>query len=177
MSQIFILGYGYGVWRHFQQYFSYIVSVSFIGEGNQRNRRKPPTGRKSLTNVMTYVLSSTPRHAKSITLKIKRTVSLEWFIVLGGGGDLRTVIKVSVYIYVGCLMHNIGLCILFCQPYFFHSMTSPLHYLSFKFSIHGNWIPTKRKYKPHLSIVNTTFSYHVSLFFCTNQTLTHDGFT
>ena len=110
------------------------------------------------------VLSSTPRHAKSIKLKIKRTVSLEWLIVLGGGGNLRTVIKVSVYICVGCLMHNIGLCILFCQPYFFHSMTSPLHYLSFEFSIHGNWIPTKRKYKPHLSIVNTTFSYHVSRF-------------
>jgi hypothetical protein len=24
-----------GVWRHFQQYFSYIVAVSFIGGGNR----------------------------------------------------------------------------------------------------------------------------------------------
>jgi len=34
--------------RHFQQYFSYIVMGSFIGGGNQRTRRKPPTCRKSL---------------------------------------------------------------------------------------------------------------------------------
>jgi hypothetical protein len=32
-------------------FFSYIVVVSFIGEGN---RRKPPTRRKSLTNFITY---------------------------------------------------------------------------------------------------------------------------
>jgi len=34
----------YGVFRHFQQYFSYIAAVSFIGGGN---RRKP------LTNFIT----------------------------------------------------------------------------------------------------------------------------
>ena len=32
------------------QYFSYILVVSFIGEGN---RRKPPTCRSSLTNFIT----------------------------------------------------------------------------------------------------------------------------
>jgi len=37
-----------GVKRHFQQYFSYIVAVSFIGGGNWRTWRKPPTCRKSL---------------------------------------------------------------------------------------------------------------------------------
>ena len=42
-----------GVKRHFQQYFSYIVVVSFIGGGNWRNRRKPLTCRKSLTNFIT----------------------------------------------------------------------------------------------------------------------------
>ena len=36
---------------HIQQYFSYIVVVSFIGGGNQRTRRKPPTCRKSLTTL------------------------------------------------------------------------------------------------------------------------------
>jgi hypothetical protein len=36
-------GLTYGVKHHFQQYFSYIVAVSFIGEGNQRSRTKPPT--------------------------------------------------------------------------------------------------------------------------------------
>jgi hypothetical protein len=30
-----------GVYRHFHQYFSYIVAVSFIGGGNQSTRRKP----------------------------------------------------------------------------------------------------------------------------------------
>jgi len=29
-----------GVKRHFQQYFSYIVAVSFIGGGNRRTQRK-----------------------------------------------------------------------------------------------------------------------------------------
>ena len=42
-----------GIKRHFQQYFSYIVAVSFIGGGNRRTRRKPPTCRKSLTNFIT----------------------------------------------------------------------------------------------------------------------------
>ena len=42
-----------GVWRHFQQYFCCIVSVSFIGGGNRRTRRKPPTCRKALTNFIT----------------------------------------------------------------------------------------------------------------------------
>jgi len=37
-----------GVWRHFQQYFSYIKAISFIGGGTRRTRRKPPTCRKSL---------------------------------------------------------------------------------------------------------------------------------
>jgi hypothetical protein len=32
----------------------YIVAVSFIGGGNWRIRRKPPTSRKSLTNIITY---------------------------------------------------------------------------------------------------------------------------
>jgi hypothetical protein len=42
-----------GVLRHFQQYFSYIVAVSFIGGKNRRTRRKPLTSRKSLTNFIT----------------------------------------------------------------------------------------------------------------------------
>jgi len=32
--------------------FSYIVAVSFIGGGNRKTRRKPPTCRKSLTNFI-----------------------------------------------------------------------------------------------------------------------------
>jgi len=40
-----------GVLRHFQQYFIYIVAVSFIGGGNRRTWRKPPTCRKSLKTL------------------------------------------------------------------------------------------------------------------------------
>ena len=32
---------GYAAQRHFQQYFSYIVAVSFIGGGNRNTCRKP----------------------------------------------------------------------------------------------------------------------------------------
>jgi hypothetical protein len=38
--------------RHFKQYFSYIVAVSFIG-GNRSTRRTPPTCRKSLLSFIT----------------------------------------------------------------------------------------------------------------------------
>ena len=48
----------YGVYRHFQQYFSYIIAVSFIGGGNRSNRRKPPICRKSQTLSHNVVLSS-----------------------------------------------------------------------------------------------------------------------
>ena len=37
----------------FNNYFSYIVAVSFIGGGNQSTWRKTPTCRKSLTNFIT----------------------------------------------------------------------------------------------------------------------------
>jgi hypothetical protein len=46
-------GLVYGVYRHFQQYFSYIMAVSFIGGGNWSTQRKPPTCRKSLTDFIT----------------------------------------------------------------------------------------------------------------------------
>ena len=47
---------GFGVERHFQQYFSYIVVVSFIGGENWSTWRKPPSYRNSPTNwhIMLY---------------------------------------------------------------------------------------------------------------------------
>ena len=47
IRHLWLYGQGYGVYCHFQQYFSYIVAVSFIDGGNWR---KPPTCRKLLTN-------------------------------------------------------------------------------------------------------------------------------
>jgi len=44
---------GNGVERHFQQYVSYIVAISFIGGGHRSTQRNPQTCRKSLTNFIT----------------------------------------------------------------------------------------------------------------------------
>jgi len=38
-------GWMYSVLRHFQQYFSYIVAISFICGGNRNIQRKSPTYR------------------------------------------------------------------------------------------------------------------------------------
>jgi hypothetical protein len=48
-----IKGYGYGIWRHFQQYFSYIMKGSFIGRGNRSTQRNLLTCHKSLTPFIT----------------------------------------------------------------------------------------------------------------------------
>jgi hypothetical protein len=52
MIQYIEKGGGGGVFN-FQQFFSYIVAVSFIGGGNQSEWGKPPTFCKSLTNFIT----------------------------------------------------------------------------------------------------------------------------
>ena len=36
---LLVLGLVYGLLRHFKQYFSYFVAVSFIGGGNRSTRR------------------------------------------------------------------------------------------------------------------------------------------
>ena len=58
MNFVIEWGWGYGVLRHFQQYFSYIVVVSFIGVGNWSTQRKSPTCCKSLTNLSHKVVSN-----------------------------------------------------------------------------------------------------------------------
>jgi hypothetical protein len=45
----------YGLWCHLKQYFSYIVTVSFLGGGNRSTQRKPPT------KLSHNVVSSTTR--------------------------------------------------------------------------------------------------------------------
>ena len=46
-------GRGYGVEYHFQQYFIYVVAVSFVGEETWGIRRKPLNCCKSQTNFIT----------------------------------------------------------------------------------------------------------------------------
>jgi hypothetical protein len=70
------VGYGYDVLRHIQQYFSYIVAVSFIDGENRSTRRKLPTCSKSLTTLSHNVVSSTPRLSgvELSTLVVIRTI-------------------------------------------------------------------------------------------------------
>ena len=42
--------------RHFQQYFSYIVAVSFIGGGNRSTGRKPPTCLSQVTDILYHIM-------------------------------------------------------------------------------------------------------------------------
>ena len=51
-------GYGYCVYRHFQQYSSYIVTFSFIGGGKQSTRRKPLTCSSHRQTLSNNVVSS-----------------------------------------------------------------------------------------------------------------------
>jgi hypothetical protein len=44
-------GLVYGDWRRFQQYFSYVVSVSFMGVGNRR--KTTYMSRVTVTNLFT----------------------------------------------------------------------------------------------------------------------------
>jgi hypothetical protein len=43
----------FGVERHFQQYFSYIMATSFSGGRSRSTRREPPTMGKQLVNFIT----------------------------------------------------------------------------------------------------------------------------
>ena len=51
-----------GVWCHFQQYFSYIVAISFIDVGNRRPRRKPQTIANHWLTLSDNVVLSIPPH-------------------------------------------------------------------------------------------------------------------
>jgi len=57
---------------HIQQYFSYIVVVSFIDGGNQCNREKRSTSNEVTDNLSRKVVLSTPRHRGNQTLLLKR---------------------------------------------------------------------------------------------------------
>ena len=61
MHRLRFNGNGYGDKHYFQQYFSYPVAVSFIGEGNRSTLKKPPpTAISHLQTFLHTVVSSTP---------------------------------------------------------------------------------------------------------------------
>ena len=59
------LVYVYGAECHFQQYFSYIVAISFIGGRNRSTQRKPMTYQSHWQTLSHNVVSSTP-HLRGI---------------------------------------------------------------------------------------------------------------
>jgi len=61
-----MMGSGYDVERHFQQYFSYIIVVSLTGGGNRSTRINLPTSRKSLKTLSHNVVSRTPCHYRDL---------------------------------------------------------------------------------------------------------------
>ena len=56
----------YGVQRHFLQYLSYIVTVSFVCGANRRTRRKPPTWQTLSYNVVQSDLRLLTRYFKTL---------------------------------------------------------------------------------------------------------------
>jgi hypothetical protein len=46
LTNCYLLNLNFGVKRHFQQYFSYIMATSFIGGKSRSTGRKPPTMNK-----------------------------------------------------------------------------------------------------------------------------------
>jgi hypothetical protein len=52
-SGFYQVGVGVMAFNEFQQYFSYIIAVSFISGRNWSTRRKPPACRKPSTNFIT----------------------------------------------------------------------------------------------------------------------------
>ena len=62
-----IEGEGCSVLRHFQQYFSYIVAVIFVGAGNRSTRNKTHRPVASHWQTLSHnVVSSTPRHERDV---------------------------------------------------------------------------------------------------------------
>ena len=62
---LFVVVKVYGNKRHFQQYFIYIMAVSFIGGGNRSTRRKLPTCRKCKEHTIRFLQP----HTRTITMQ------------------------------------------------------------------------------------------------------------
>jgi hypothetical protein len=66
-------GGGYGIYRHFQQYFNYIVAVSFIGGGTRSTPR--------LSGIQVDVASDTWNQSECVLQKhvfYRKNVTKKW---------------------------------------------------------------------------------------------------
>ena len=84
---------GYGAKCHFQQYFSYIMAVSFIGGENRSMQRKPLTCRKSLTNFITWCCMEYPSPST-------------WFELTTLGTDCTDICKSNDQMIMTMMAHN-----------------------------------------------------------------------
>jgi hypothetical protein len=94
-------GKDYGVLTHFQQYFSYIVVISFIGGGNPK---------KTTDNSLTYkhnVVSSTPCNERDSNLQLHWWYALIIQVVVN-----PTIIRsrlcmiISLYWFCSCCLYS-----------------------------------------------------------------------
>jgi hypothetical protein len=122
-----------GVWRHFQQYFSYIVAVSFIGGGNRRTRRKPVASHwQTLSNnavclalimIITHKISG-DRHwlqfnskwANFLLHHDKPTnyISMKWLMIYSTRGGGQSSQHISLFLLLIFLALWIKICKCFC---------------------------------------------------------------
>ena len=82
-----------GVYRHFQQYSSYILAVNFICGGNWSTQRKPTTCRKSLTNLFENKWSKMQRYFFSS--EILMCLFLDWLTIALTNQKFRYLHRIS----------------------------------------------------------------------------------
>ena len=86
--------------RRFQQYFNYIMEVSFIGGGNRSTQRKLSTCRKSLSIFFTYccIEYTSPRAGFELTTLVARQTN-NWLFPFCYHVQFCPSWKVNIYKY------------------------------------------------------------------------------
>ena len=131
----------YGVERHFQQYFSNIMTVSFIGGGNQSTWRKPLTSRKLLNffyHIMLYRV-----HLVWTGFELTNLVVIGTDCICSYSSNYNTVTTMSAPITIGTNHLTFREAICFSRTSFFFNIkqTSDFIYIK-KFSKHcSNFTP------------------------------------
>ena len=86
----------YGVQCHFQQYYSYIVVVSFIGGGNQSTRRKP-----SICCLSQYISLMNINIFSTQIIDLKKTKREIYYFA-----NTHALENMN-HLFIGCLINNL----------------------------------------------------------------------
>jgi hypothetical protein len=95
--------------RLFQQYFNYIVEVSFIGGGTRSTRRKPPTCLSHWQTLFHNVVSSTPRHQGGSELTTLEVMDTDCIGKYNYNTSTATMVPVICYIMIIRLYGHVGI--------------------------------------------------------------------